>query len=116
MPAPVSSSLAACSSTVARSPARASAMAAVSPAIPAPATMTSRAATGSGGGGRRQRAFGRARRVRVELGVEAVERRAIGADRLAFVAHVDKDVRVVVRRRGADAHEFLGADRKSTRL
>ncbi len=40
MPAPVSSSLAACSKTVARKPARASASAAVSPAMPAPATMT----------------------------------------------------------------------------
>jgi hypothetical protein len=40
IPAPVSSSFAACSRTVTRNPARASASAAVSPAIPAPATMT----------------------------------------------------------------------------
>jgi hypothetical protein len=40
MPAPVSSSCAAFSSTVVRKPARASASAAVRPAMPAPATMT----------------------------------------------------------------------------
>ncbi len=44
MPAPVSSSFSACSKTVARKPARAMAIAAVSPAMPAPATMTWRSA------------------------------------------------------------------------
>ena len=52
----------------------------------------------------------RPRRVRIELRVEAVERRAIGADDLVVVAHVEEHVRMIVRRRRADAHEFLGAD------
>ena len=40
MPAPASSSFGACSITVARKPARANAIAAVRPAMPAPAMMT----------------------------------------------------------------------------
>ena len=48
--------------------------------------------------------------MRIELGVEPVERRAIGADIFRVVAHVAEYVRVVERGQGADAHEFLGAD------
>src|SRR5690348_16046847 len=93
------------------------ASAAASPATPAPATMTWRACvkdensrrwSGCGGGG--QGAFGRTRRMRIERRVELVERRAIGADDLAVVAHVEEDVRMIERRRRAHAHELLGAD------
>jgi hypothetical protein len=40
----------------------------------------------------------------------AVERRAIGADVFGVIAHVAIDMRMIERRHGADAHEFLGAD------
>jgi len=48
--------------------------------------------------------------MRIELGIAPVQGRAIGADDLVVGAHVEEDVRMVERRLGADAHEFLGAD------
>ena len=85
--------------------ARASASAAVSPPIPAPATMTVRegaTACAPGRSGRLgQRAVRRPRRVRIERRIVAVERRAIGADDLVVVAHVEEDVRMIERRLGA---------------
>ena len=48
--------------------------------------------------------------MRIERGVEPVQGRAIGADDFVVGAHVEEDVRMVERRLGADAHEFLGAD------
>ncbi len=46
----------------------------------------------------------------LQRGIVAVERRAIGTDLLVVVAHVEEDVRMVVRNGRADAHEFLYAD------
>src|SRR6266702_1073326 len=46
----------------------------------------------------------------VERRIVTIQRRAIRADRLAVVAHIDENMRVIERRRRADAHEFLGAD------
>jgi hypothetical protein len=37
-------------------------------------------------------------------------RRAIRADRVIVLAHVDENMRMVEGRQSADAHEFLGAD------
>src|ERR1700692_3510844 len=48
--------------------------------------------------------------MRVELWVEPIQRRAIGADDLVLVAHIEEYVRMVERRGLAHAHEFLGAD------
>ncbi len=53
---------------------------------------------------------GRVGRAMGQGGAENIERRAIGADDLGVVAHVKKHMRVVERRLGADALEFLGAD------
>ena len=39
--------------------------------------------------------------------VEFVKRGAIGADGFAGSTHVNEDMRVVMGRQGADAHEFL---------
>ena len=39
-----------------------------------------------------------------------VMRRAIGADGIVRVAHIDENMRMIERRQGAHAHEFLGAD------
>src|SRR5579872_2707473 len=36
--------------------------------------------------------------------------RAIGTDRLVRIAHIDENMRMVERRPGADAHEFLDPD------
>ena len=47
-------------------------------------------------GGERQRAFGRPRRVRIERRIEPVKRRAIGADDLVVLAHVEEHVRMIV--------------------
>src|SRR5215467_14121361 len=106
-PAPVSSSRSAFSSTTTRKPRAASASDAVSPPIPAPAMkMVRDAATRAGSGDVLQDAFRRARLARGEVGGKAIQRRAIGADDLAVVAEVEKDMRVVERRVRADAHEF----------
>ena len=48
--------------------------------------------------------------MRVEGGIAAIKGRAIGANDLLVVAHVEKDVGMVERGRCANAHEFLGAD------
>jgi hypothetical protein len=39
-----------------------------------------------------------------------IMRRAIGADGVICVAHVDENMRMIERGEGAHAHEFLGAD------
>src|SRR6185312_2486602 len=96
-------------------PRLASAIAAVSPPIPAPAMTTVRGEVTGGPpwSGRRcfrQRALGRPCRMRVERGIEPEQRRAIGTDDFDRVAHVEEDVRMIERRHGADAHELLGAD------
>src|SRR5690606_40706255 len=43
-----------------------------------------------------------------------IERRAVGADALIGIAHIDEDVGMVERRLGAHAHEFLNADLNGT--
>ena len=48
--------------------------------------------------------------MRIEAGIDAEQGRAIGADDLDRVAHVEEDVGVIERRQGADAHEFLRPD------
>src|SRR5208282_461394 len=116
MPAPVSSSSSACSSTMTRKPLRASASAAVSPPMPAPATMTVREDIRAGAPARGssgnvvQGAFRRPSGTRRERRVVAVERRTIGADVLVILPHVAEHVWVIERRLSAYAHEFLGAD------
>ena len=50
------------------------------------------------------------RQVMIELGIVAIERRAIFADDLVVVAHVAEDVRMVEGRLRPDAHEFTGPD------
>jgi len=57
-----------------------------------------------------QHTFGRASLARAEIGREAVQCRAVRADDLVVVAEVQKHMRMVKRRIGADAHEFLRAD------
>src|SRR6185312_4815457 len=49
--------------------------------------------------------FSRLQRRRI-----AIERRTVGADLFVVVAHVEEYVRVIERRVGTDAHEFLDAD------
>lgn len=46
----------------------------------------------------------------MELGVVAIQRRAVGADFFVVVAHVDIDVRMIEGHRRTRAHEFLDAD------
>ena len=48
--------------------------------------------------------------MRIELRIEAKQRRAIGANDLVVVAHVAEDVRMIKRRRRPHAHEFTRAD------
>jgi len=57
-----------------------------------------------------QHAFRRAGFAGLEVGGVAVKRRAIRADDLVVVAEIKKDMWVIERRVGADAHEFLRAD------
>src|SRR5215470_6605104 len=110
-PAPVSSSFSAFSSTTARKPFLASASEAVSPPMPAPATkMVRETATERSGDLVLQHAFRRPGLARLEVGGEAVQRRAIRADDLVVVAEIEKHMRMVERRVGADAHEFLRSD------
>src|SRR5215203_6930152 len=114
MPAPVSSSCSACSSNVTRKPDCASISAALSPPMPAPAmTMLREEATARSTD--RSGRFGQGAglwpcRMRVERRIVPVERRAIWADDLFVVAHVEEDVGMIERRPGADAHEFARAD------
>src|SRR5690348_15447361 len=111
MPAPVSSSRAALSNRATRNPRAASASAAVSPPMPAPAIAMLRADKARRSGpGRLVGAFGRPRRAGIERRVVAVEGRAVGADDLAVVAHVEEDMRVVERRPRAHAHELVRPD------
>src|SRR4051812_35059916 len=114
-PAPTSSSRSAFSSTTMRKPRAASASAAVSPPIPAPAmTIVGERATPD-----REKpsgrlvlhdAFRRTGFTRLQIGGEAVQRRAVGADDLVVIAEVEEDVRMIERRIGAHAHELLRAD------
>src|SRR5262249_33380876 len=57
-----------------------------------------------------QCAFRRPRFIGLERRVVAIKRRTIRANVFAIVAHVAEDMRMIERRHGADAHEFLGAD------
>src|SRR5690349_13622079 len=54
--------------------------------------------------------FRRASLASAEIGGETVQRRAVRANDLVVVAEVQKYMRMVERRVGADAHEFLRAD------
>src|SRR6202012_5278283 len=54
-----------------------------------------------------QHAFRRAGLAGLQIGGEAVQRRAVRADDLVVVAEVEKYMRMVERRIGADAHELL---------
>src|SRR5262245_56704448 len=110
-PAPASSSRSAFSRTMTRKPLAASESAAVSPPIPAPATMMVRgAATERSGDLVLHDAFGRAGFARAEVGGKAIQRGAIRTDDLVVVAEIEKHMRMVERRVGAHAHEFLRAD------
>ena len=57
-----------------------------------------------------QRAFSRPCFIGLERRIVPIERRAIRADIFFIITHVAEDVRVIEWRRGADAHELLGAD------
>src|ERR1700676_4836873 len=110
-PAPASSSRGAFSSTTTRNPCAASASDAVNPPIPAPATkMVRDAATSRLGDFVLHHAFGRAGFAGLEVDRVTIQRRAIGADDLVVVAEIEKHMRMVERRIGAYAHEFLRAD------
>jgi len=54
--------------------------------------------------------FRRARLVRRQRRIVAIERRAIRTHILDVLAHVAKDMRVVLWWQRTHAHEFLGAD------
>src|SRR4029078_1013011 len=58
----------------------------------------------------RHRAFRRAGRMRIECRGVAIERRAIRADDFLVLAHVEKNMRMIVRWRCPDTHELTGAD------
>src|SRR5882724_645816 len=112
MPAPVSSSRSACSKSVTRNPLCASISAALNPPMPAPAIRTLRddATEFLRSGGFGQGARFRPRRMRVQGRIVPIERRAIRADDLLVAAHIQKHMRMVERRPGADAHEFARAN------
>ena len=44
----------------------------------------------------------------MQVGAVAIERRAIRADDLVIAAHVKEDMRMILGRPGADAHQLLG--------
>jgi len=48
--------------------------------------------------------------MRIERGLVAIERRTIWADDFLVLAHIKKNVRMIVGRCRPDAHEFPGAD------
>src|SRR3954464_4219213 len=107
-PAPASSSRSAFSSTTPRNPFAASASPAVNPPIPAPAiTMVRVAATDRSGCLVLDHAFRWPRFARAEVGGITIQRRAIGADDLVVIAEIEEHVRMIERRIGAHAHEFM---------
>ena len=117
MPAPVSSSRSACSSTMTRKPLRASASAAVNPPMPAPATMTMREdvrarAPAPAAQTRNvvQGAFRRPRGMRRAASGRSGRASSNRGRRTRHRPPCRKHMRMVERRRGAHAHEFLGAD------
>ena len=57
-----------------------------------------------------QNAFRRTGFARGKVGGKAIQRRAVRADDFVVVAEVEEHMRVIERRVGADAHEFLRAD------
>src|SRR4051794_28473843 len=94
-----------------RKPFAASGSEAVNPPIPAPATkMVREAATSRSGGLVLHHAFRRPRLARREIGSVPKQRRAIRADDLVVVAEIEKHMRMIERRIGAHAHEFLRTD------
>src|SRR6202048_4607878 len=110
-PAPTSSSRSDFSRTTTRKPFAASASAAVNPPIPAPATkMVRDAATDRSGDLVFHDAFGRPGFAGLEVGGIAIQGRAIGADDLVVVPQIEKNMRMIERRVGADTHELLRAD------
>ena len=60
--------------------------------------------------GGRADAFRRAGFAGGEIGGKTIQRRAIRADDLVVVAEIEEHMRMIERRVGADAHEFLRAD------
>src|ERR1700728_2675200 len=109
-PAPASSSRSAFSRTTTRKPWPASASDAVNPPIPAPATKIVREAdTDRSGGLVFHHAFGWPCFTGGEVGGIAIQGGTIGADDLVVVAQIEENMRVIERRVGAHAHEFLRA-------
>jgi hypothetical protein len=53
-------------------------------------------------------AAGRIAILPMQVGAVAIERRAIRADDLVIAAHVKEDMRMILGRPGADAHQLLG--------
>src|ERR1700710_1239436 len=106
-PAPASSSRSAFSRMTTRNPCAASASAAVNPPIPARATKIVRDAATRGRSGDLvfQHAFRRPCLAGGEVGGVTIQGRAIGADDLVVIAEIEKDMGVIERRIGADAHE-----------
>src|SRR5271167_2059397 len=110
-PAPASSSRSAFSRMTTRKPLAASASEVVSPPIPAPATkMVRDSATDRSGDFVLQHAFRRPGFAGGQVGGVAIQGRAIGADDLVVIAKIQEHMRMIERRIGADAHEFLRAD------
>src|SRR5436190_6120553 len=117
MPTPAVAKSGRCSSTVESRPLRASARASARPPMPPPAIRIGAgmavAVWRAGSGRSSLRAHQAALRrslVGGQAGVVQVKGRAIGAEDLAVGAHVQIDVRVVVRRARAHALELLHAD------
>ena len=68
------------------------------------------AATGLSGDLVDQDTFRRAGLAGLQIGGITIERRAVGADDLVVVAEIEKNMGMVERRIGADAHELLRTD------
>ena len=88
---------------------------AVRPAMPAPMIATCLDGmpwfwSAESGGLDVEDAAGRVGLVGLQRRIVAVKRRAVGADLLVVVAHVDEDMRMVEGNGCAGAHEFLDAD------
>src|SRR5690606_8835086 len=112
--APISSRTGARSRRTVSRPARARQRALTSPPMPAPAMRTGALTARDrepGSGGLGPQAAGGLGLGRPERRIVAVEGRAIRADDLRLIAHVEEDVRMVEGRAGADAHELPHADR-----